>query len=306
LRLRCEPVIDRNDLNGNVKARLPDGHIVQAVTGRKVRGFLEVETSLMGARLRGFAAARFLKPAAGVDAVPVLTPAAAPTGSLVAVYMPRKPGTVTTRAGFATAHSLNEGGAPVRRGTTPDELRAELAAIVNWLAVDKSTHLRYKPRNGLTFCNIYAHDFCHFAGVYLPRVWWTPGAVEALALGQSVQPQLDNTIEEARANGLFRWLRDFGLRFGWRQAGTLSELQTEVNQGAVGLIVARRKADGLSGHVVIVMPETGGHAARRNAAGEVIAPLQSQAGRANFRYGTGALNWWKGNQFADSAFWLHA
>jgi len=41
------------------------------------------------------------------------------------------------------------------------------------------------------------------------------------------------------------------------------------------------------------------------ATGEVIAPLQSQAGARNFRFGTGAANWWNGEQFAESAFWLH-
>ena len=38
----------------------------------------------------------------------------------------------------------------------------------------------------------------------------------------------------------------------------------------------------------------------------MIEPLQSQAGASNFRYGTGSPNWWKGEQFAESAFWLHA
>jgi len=42
------------------------------------------------------------------------------------------------------------------------------------------------------------------------------------------------------------------------------------------------------------------------AAGQVVAPLQSQAGRINFRYGTGNTDWWKSVEFAESAFWLHA
>ena len=36
----------------------------------------------------------------------------------------------------------------------------------------------------------------------------------------------------------------FGQGFGWRQTGTLTGLQQAANQGAVGLIVARRKEDG--------------------------------------------------------------
>jgi hypothetical protein len=307
LRLRSEPRIDKNNPTGNVIARLPDGHLVQAVSNQKVNGFLEVETSLLGAHLRGFASAEFLKPAPGAPEVPVLVPAPEPpTSGIVAVTMPRKPGTVTKRTDPATAHSLNEANQPGRKGTTPDELRAELAAIIDWLAVDKKAHKRYQPIPKATFCNIYAHDYCHLAGVYLPRVWWTPAAIEKLAQGKTVEPLLGNTIDEQRANDLFRWLRDFGLRFGWRQTGTLSKLQLEVNQGAIGIIVARRRLDGLSGHIVAVVPETDDERARRNATGEVIAALQSQAGRNNFRYGTGALDWWKGQQFAESAFWLHS
>lgn len=307
LRLRSEPKIDED--GANVIARLPDGQIVKAVTNKKVNGFLEVETSLSGARLRGFAAARFLKPAAAGAEVTVVVPhAVPPAGGIVEVTMPRKPGTVTKRTQFANAHSLNEEEKtrPARKGTTPAELCESLVAIIDWLQVDNKNHLRYKPHDKSTFCNIYAHDYCHLAGVYLPRVWWTPGAIEKLALGQSLVPMLGDTIDEVRANGLFRWLRDFGPRFGWRQTGTLTNLQLEVNQGAIGIIVARRKNDGRSGHIAAVIPEFGEKTAGRDAAGEVIAPLQSQAGRRNFRSDRGVLNWWKGSEFAESAFWIHA
>jgi hypothetical protein len=307
LRLRREPKVDDSNPTANVIARLPDGQIVRAVTNKKVNGFLEVETSLLGAHHRGFAAAQFLKLAESAVTVPIVTPDPDPPSSgIVAVTMPRAKGSVTKRTAAAGAHSLNEPGQPGRNGGTADELRAELAAIIEWLAVDKPAHLRYQPHAGLTFCNIYTHDYCQLAGVYLPRVWWTPGAIEALARGQTVEPRYGQTIDEQRANDLFRWLRDFGPRFGWRQTGTLTKLQLEVNQGAIALIVARRKEDGRSGHIVAVVPETDDQRARRNAAGDVIAPLQSQAGVTNFRYGTGKLDWWKGDQFADSAFWLHA
>ena len=117
---------------------------------------------------------------------------------------------------------------------------------------------------------------------------------------------VENTITEMRANDIFRWLRDFGADFGWRQTGTLTKLQDAANQGALGLIIARRKEDGRSGHMVMVVPEIGDKRARRNASGEVIAPLQSQAGSINFRFGTGTLNWWNDDRFAESAFWIHS
>ena len=191
--------------------------------------------------------------------MPVVEPAPTPPRAASSpCTMPRKAGTGHASAPrLAGAHSLNENGQPGRKGTTPDELRAELAAIVDWLAVDKAAHLRYQPRDGLTFCNIYAHDYCHLAGVYLPRVWWTARRDRAARAGRRrSQPLIGNTIYEMRANDLFRWLRDFGPRFGWRQTGTLTKLQEEANQGAIGLIVARRKEDGRSGHIVVVVPET--------------------------------------------------
>jgi hypothetical protein len=306
LRVRSEPKISTPP-TANVIAHLPDGHLVRAVTANVVKGFLEIETSLNGAHIQGFASASFLKAAPMATDIPVVAPQPTPPVSgIVAVFMPRQPGTITKRTAPADAHSLNEPDQPDRVGTTPAELCAELAKIIDYLAVDKAANKRYQPHDGLTFCNIYTHDYCHLAGVYLPRVWWTPGAIERLAQGQTVQPMIGQTIDEQRANDLFRWLRDFGPRFGWRQTGTLTKLQQEANQGAVGLIVARRKEDGRSGHIVAVVPETQDELAKRNAAGEVTAPLQSQAGAKNFRYGTSTRNWWKGDQFAESAFWLHA
>jgi hypothetical protein len=222
------------------------------------------------------------------------------------VFTPRKSSAITRRTALADAQSLNEPGQPGRSGTSPEQLRQELAAIIDHLAVEKSTHLRYRPSAGRTFCNIYAHDYCHLAGVYLPRVWWTGDALERLARGESVEPRLGASIDEQRANDLFRWLRAFGPRFGWRQTGTLTKLQTEVNAGAVGLICAIRREDGKPGHVAVVVPEVEELHARRDVAGEVVAPLQSQAGSRNFSYGTGTPGWWKGEQFADAAFWIHA
>jgi hypothetical protein len=306
LRVRSAPEISSPPTE-NVIAQLPDGQVVRAVTGNPIGEFLEIETSLNGAHIHGFAATEFLKPAPDASDIPVVEVAAAPpTSGIVAVFAPRAPGSVTKRTAPASALSLNEPDQPGRNGTTPAELCAELAAIIDYLAVDNTANKRYQPHDGLTFCNIYAHDYCFLAGTYLPRVWWTPGAIERLAHGETVEPHINQTIDEQRANDLFRWLRDFGPRFGWRQTSTLTKLQQEVNQGAVGLIVARRKEDGKSGHIVAVVPETNDERAKRGADGEVSMPLQSQAGSVNFRYGNSTVNWWKADQFAESAFWLHA
>ena len=305
LRVRSEPLIS-DPPQANVLAHLPDGHPVRAVAG-PTKGFFEIETSLNGALIHGFASRKFLIDGAPGQRIDVVRPASeSPASGIVAVDMPEKAGLVTRRKDRATARSLNEKGAPGRSGTTPDELRAQLGAIVAYLDVENPDFLRYQPTRSSTFCNIYAHDFCRLAGVYMPRVWWTSPALLQLKAGKQVVPLLGNTIAEMRANELFRWLQDFGPTFGWRQTGTLTKLQTEVNQGAVGIIVARRREDGKSGHIVMVVPETAEDTAKRDGSGEVTAPLQSQAGARNFRLGRGKPNWWKGEEFAESAFWLHA
>ncbi len=306
LRLRSEPRISTPP-TANVKADLPDGHPVRALTGIAVDGFIEVETSLMGALLRGFAASRFLVRDSQIDSIPVVAPSPQPPQhGFIAAHITPPAGRTVLRRGIAGAHSLNEAGRPSRTGHDADTLRRELAAIIDWLACDDPAHLRYKPRDGLTFCNIYAHDYCALAGVYLPRVWWSEAALTRIARGETVPPLIGNTVREMRADDLFFWLRDFGPHFGWRRTGTAGKLQLEANQGAVGLIVAERKQNGRSGHIAMVVPETARHSARRNAAGEVTAPLQSQAGTVNFRYGTSKPGWWNDAKFSDAAFWLHA
>src|ERR1051326_5887433 len=306
--LRSEPKIDNRDPRANVIAQLPAGQMVVRISGKEGDEFFEVETSLNGAHFRGFAAAEYLRPVKVPKAIPVVAPSATPpAGGIVAFYMPRKTGTITRRVDPASPFSLNEPDQPQRNAESAAERCAQLAAIVDWLAVDNPANKRYQPTGGgTTFCNIYAHDYCFLANVYLPRVWWTPGAIEQLAKGEPVEPLYEKTIDEQRANDLFRWLRDFGPRFGWRQTGTLTKLQEAADLGGIGIIVAQRKIDGKSGHIVAVVPEIGDQKAKRDRNGSVIGPLQSQAGTTNFRYRATANAWWKGDQFSDSGFWIHA
>lgn len=292
-----------------VRAALPAGQLVKLVSGKKGDEWWQVETSLNGAFLTGFAASKYLETMPGGTDVPVVvvTPQPPASSGVVAVYCPREPGTITRRTAPAGARSLNEANMPSRSGDTALKRTQDIAAIINWLNVENtSANLRWAPGNGRTFCNVYAHDFCMLAGAYLPRVWWTGAALVKLAKGEKVEPLIGNTIDEQRANDIFRWLRSFGPDFGWRETGTLTKLQEAANLGGVCLIIARRKEDGKSGHVVPVVPETEQWKAARNTAGEVTTPLQSQAGRVNFNYGRGDRKWWEGDEFADHAYWIHA
>lgn len=305
LRLRSRPIIPANPTS-NVIARLPDGQVVRAVDDRAVDDFLEIETTLAGALLRGWVSTRYLIPAPGPDLSAVAQPAApSERPDIAPVSAPRRPGRVTRRQDPADAHSLDEPGQPGRRGRTPAELCDELHAIIAWLDVEAPAHARYQPRDGHTFCNVYAHDYCHLAGVYLPRVWWTGASLAALGRGEAVVPRVGVTVEEQRANALFGWLRDFGLDYGWRRTGTLGKLQDAANQGAVALILARRQHEGPPGHVSVVAPESPRFPARRDARGEVTAPVQSQAGARNLRLSTAPGAWWRNARFAENAFWIH-
>lgn len=304
LRLRSAPVISKPP-TANVIGEMPDGHPVRSFTGAVTKGFIEIEAELGGSLFRGFASQKYLKPVKAAAAASA-TANAAPVSGLPEAHMPTGAGTVIKRTALASAHSLNEANMPRRTASEPEGLRGELAEIIDYLASDKPSHKRYQPGNGKTFCNIYAHDYCMLAGVYLPRCWWTQSAIAKLAAGQKVQPKYEATIEEVRANGLYRWLRDFGTQFGWIRATSTNELQDHANLGGVSIIVARNKNDGSSGHIVAVVPETAEKKARRDTAGTVIAPLQSQAGATNFRYGTSKVDWWKGPTFAEFSFWIHA
>lgn len=301
LRLRSEAKVSVPG-TANVIAELPDGQTVQSVTGTPVNGFIELEVMLGGKLFHGFAGAQFLKPAP----VKPPAPAPAPPVHIPAAVLANPAGTLTKRTARAGALPLNEPAMPGRTATDPAGLRADLGKIIDYLACDDVRHTRYQPRDGLTFCNIYAHDYCTLAGAYLPHVWWTGPALLKIAAGQTLEPKIAATVDEVRANDLFRWLRDFGQDFGWRRASGLTELQGHADMGGIALIVARRKEDGKSGHIVCVVPETQDEMCKRDANGFVTMPLQSQAGAVNFRYSRSTLNWWLDPKFAEAALWIHA
>jgi hypothetical protein len=304
LNLRREPEVSMPS-RANVLAELPDGHLVQVIGTGARGGFHEVETVLAGAFFRGFCKSEYLVKEPAVSDLTSLNVGTVSPSIPIASLVPKR-GRSVQRTEPAGALSVQEAGQPRRVGDDAEALRNALNRIIDWLAVDAINHVRYKPRLGLTFCNVYAHDYCHLAGVYLPRVWWTQKALLQIAAAQPQEPLLGNTVDEMQANNLFRWLRDFGQQFGWRQTSSLSKIQQAANQGGIGLIVARRVQDGLSGHVVVVVPEGDQVSAKRNSAGEVTAPVQSQAGSTNFRRGHGKARWWLDERFAESAVWIHA
>lgn len=291
LNLRSEPQVRP----GNRLVSLPNGHTVTKLAVASDPAWWQVSTSVDGTPVTGFVARQYLQP------VSSFTQAATVSG-ITAVHL-RENWASVTRNNLQRAYPLGEPGRPRRQGATPQALAASLHNIINWLGVD--ARARYAPNSTSTYCNIYAHDYCYLAGVYIPRVWWTRSAIQRLAQGGAVAPQYGVTVSELNANSLYNWFVEYGTHFGWQRTFDLNQLQNAANQGGIGIIVAQRSNLNYSGHITAVVPETGQRQALRNAAG-VTRPLQSQAGRSNFKYGMLPSSWWVGPGFAHHGFWTHA
>jgi hypothetical protein len=284
-------------------ARMRQGQVVRLL-GDAAPPWKRVRATIGGADVVGFASGRFLEPLAGS---PVLElPVAAAT--VPPVHF--RPGNPLARRDSTAgrASPLGESGRP---GLTPGaggaQRVAELGALVAWMDVEHSA--RWQPGDGVTFCNVYAADFCFLAGVYLPRTWWKEKALMAIAGGQTPDVVYDETIREMRADDLLAWLSDFGPQFGWQRVFDASALQAAANAGGVGLICADRDAVGRPGHITAVLAETAAMPALRDVDGNVLLPVQTQAGSVNRARFTGQQSgigaWWLDAKFRDRGFFVN-
>jgi hypothetical protein len=210
-------------------------------------------------------------------------------------------------------------------------LRAKLGqvnqhAVVETLNVQDST--RYAP-GGDTYCNIYASDYAAALGAYVPRTWWYENTVrqirngarvvtveqyaEMQRTGQSVRnvirPVYGQTIREMNANSLNAWFDEWGGYFGWTEVATAADAQEQANQGRVVVISAANRDASAAGHINVVLAETDDRRAARDAQGNIIAPLTSQAGRNNYNYSNPAQNsgrsqWWQNASHTNGGFYV--
>ncbi|WEN40519.1 hypothetical protein CKCBHOJB_00045 [Thauera sp. GDN1] len=301
LTLRSAPVVaERTRL-----ALLDQGEGVQVLGAASVPGWVQVRVSLSGLLREGVVAERYLAPlprtrSRGPIVVP---PPVLPT--LPVAHMEQARADVTRRRDGGRAYPLGEPGRPARGGRSAATLAQSVAAIVDYLDVADAAHLRYQPRGGTTYCNIYATDFAYLCGAYLPRVWWTDRALLRLREGEKVAVEYGRTVRELNANALHDWLEDFGPAFGWQREIDLNALQAAANAGEVCVIVARRVDLNRPGHITAVVPESEAAKAVRNARDEVLRPLESQAGTRNVRRAPAANAWWLASRFQSFAFWRH-
>jgi hypothetical protein len=289
LNLRSSPAIHPM----NIVAKLGLGEVVHKLS-QPSPDWLEVKNG----HVSGFAAARFL--------APVATPPEPPP-SVAAPFVPPQVDflPMPQAALDSTEHRHRPLGLQIRpraAGQSDASRCDQLHDIVRQLDVEHSA--RYQRTTQSTYCNIYAYDFCRLAGVYLPRVWWMSKAL--LDHSRGIVPGIvyAKTVRELTANALFDWLTEWGDEFGWERCHDVNDLQQRVNRGAVGTICAQRKNLSRSGHIVMVVPESGGHAAER-VGQTVVRPLQSQAGAKNKAYFVN--QWWieLQHEFRAHGFWIH-
>jgi hypothetical protein len=269
-------------------------------------GWLKVRVVLNGKTKEGYVAATYLRPLAEIPTEATLVPQEASLDfEIPPVHMTENRTTITRRRDGGQAYPLGEANRPGRSDGKPENRVKSVLKIINYLDSENSRHLRYQPKPRTTYCNIYAHDFCYLAGVYLPRVWWTDKALLQIKDDVAVPVKYAETVREMNANMLLDWFEDYGALFGWKRLFDLDVLQAAANHGEVCIIVAQRKNLNHSGHITVVAPEHDGFAAARNSAGEVLRPLESQAGRQNHRFFVKTNRWWLGRKFRNHGFWRH-
>jgi predicted chitinase len=266
----------------------------------------KVRAVLNGQIVEGFVAGKYLQPLAQAPTdLTLVSQEASIDFEIPHVHMAENRTDITRRRDGGRAYPLGESKRPGRSGGTTENRVKSVLKIIKYLDSENSQHLRYQPKQKTTYCNIYAHDFCYLAGVYLPRVWWKDKALLQIKDDVEVPVQYDKTVREMNANMLLDWFDDFGAMFGWKRVFDLDVLQAAANHGEVCIIVAQRENLNHSGHITAVAPEHDGFSAARNTAGEVSRPLESQAGRMNHRFFVKPTRWWLNTNFRNHGFWRH-
>lgn len=305
LNLRSRPSVSRTTL----LTTLNQGTPVSKLKNAEVAGWCEIRVVVNGRVRQGFVSGKYLgtlSPSAVDFAAMAYAPAAGGTAaSIPMAHLKENRTDITRLRDGGRAFPIGERGRPKRSAGRAETRAGRLIEIATYLDSASASHKRYQPKNGSTFCNIYAYDFCYLCGVYLPRVWWRPAALERLREGQAVEVEYGSTVRELRANDLHDWLEDHGPEFGWQSVTDLDELQAAANIGEVGIIVAKRRDDGRPGHIAVVVPEHEHFAAARDSSDSISRPVESQAGSKNYRFVIKRTSWWRNEKFESFALWRH-
>lgn len=201
-------------------------------------------------------------------------------------------------------YPISDSSIPFRDLTNTESKKASIRQLIDKLNVKES--LRYQRTIEDTYCNVYSYDFCYFSQIYLPTIWWTEDSIQKILNGEEVVPVFNETVVPIYSSAIHDWFMKWGQYFGWKRMYDLDEIQAKVNaEGGVGIICAKRKIVGLSGHIVPIVPETEKKKAYREN-GRVLFPLQSQAGKLNYNYFAKARrDWWNHERYSSHVFYYH-
>ena len=193
---------------------------------------------------------------------------------------------------------------PFRDLTDTASKKESIGRLIDKL--DVAVSARYQKTVEDTYCNVYSYDYCYFCKAYLPTVWWTDESLEKILQGQEVEVIFEQTVDRIYSSAIHDWFLQWGTSFGWERMFTADEIQNKVNaNGGIGIICAKRKIKGLSGHIVPVIPETDLNKAYREN-GIVVYPLQSQAGKLNYNYFSDVRkDWWNDDLYSSYVFYYH-
>jgi hypothetical protein len=199
---------------------------------------------------------------------------------------------------------MSDASIPFRDVTSVASKHESYRKLIDKLDVENS--IRYQRTIEDTYCNVYSFDYCYFSNIYLPTVWWTPAALQKVLEGETPEVIFGETVDHIYSSAIHDWFLEWGTHFGWKKMHSVDEMQQEVNtNGGVGIICAKRKIKGLSGHIVPVVPETPQHQAYREN-GKVLYPLQSQAGKVNYKYfAAEKKDWWKDELYSSYVLYYH-
>jgi hypothetical protein len=193
---------------------------------------------------------------------------------------------------------------PFRDITNLSTKKQSYIKLIDKLDVENS--IRYQRTIEDTYCNVYTFDYCYFSNVYVPTIWWTDEALQKVLDGEETKVIFGETVDHIYSSAIHDWFLQWGASFGWKRMFSVDEMQSLVNtNGGVGIICAKRREKGLSGHIVPVVPETDLHKAYREN-GEVLYPLQSQAGKENYNYFSEVRkDWWNDELYSSYVFYYH-
>lgn len=152
---------------------------------------------------------------------------------------------------------------------------------------DVTSNSRYRPKDGKTYCNIFAWDCTRALGAEIPH--WV----------LNNKPSTSNTkgAKELNANATYDWLNKYGGSYGWYKT-TASEAQKRANAGYPTVAIWKNTSGG-SGHIAVVRPEGSGYA-YTSARGPVIA----QAGGSNYNY-TNISTGFGASRMSSIVYWTH-